>query len=150
MTITRHSGALGGLVRRLRLLPESRLRELETEEAETGQPLADLLLGQGGLDKARLLAGIARVLDLEWVPDPPHRLAPDVAALVPPALARAHGVVPLGSEEEEVTVCRRQRLLGTPFALHPERAVRNGEGPFRGCVDAIGTAQLLPMPVLGL
>ena len=104
MTITRHSGALGGLVRRLRLLPESRLRELETEEAETGQPLADLLLGQGGLDKARLLAGIARVLDLEWVPDPPHRLAPDVAALVPPALARAHGVVPLGSEEEEVTV----------------------------------------------
>ena len=104
MTFTRHNAALGGVVRRLRLLPETRLRELEADEISTGQPLAELLLGQGGLDKARLLAGIAGALGVEWVAEPPPRLPPGVAALVPPALARTHGVVPLHGDARAVTV----------------------------------------------
>ena len=104
MIFTRHSAALGGIVRRLRLVREERLRELEAEEVETGRPLAELLIGPGGLDKAQLLAGIARVLDLEWVAEPPLRLPPGVAALVPPALARVHGVVPLRGDQQSVTV----------------------------------------------
>ncbi|MBK8476882.1 MAG: type II/IV secretion system protein [Opitutaceae bacterium] len=101
---TRHSAALGGVVRRLRLVPEERLRELEAEAVASGRPLAELLLRPGGLDKADLLAGIARALGVDWLDVPPHRLAPGVVALVPPALARAHGVVPLRGDAREVTV----------------------------------------------
>jgi type IV pilus assembly protein PilB len=104
MIFTRHSAALVGLVRRLRLVREERLRELEAEALDTGQPLPELLIGRGGLDKAVLLARIAEALGAEWVAEPPQRLAPAVAALVRPALARAHGVVPLRGDEKQVTV----------------------------------------------
>ncbi len=72
-----------------------RLADLMLESRTTGQPLADAAIEHGLVEKPVLLARIAGHLGCPFIADPPGELATEIVKLLPAALARAYGVIPL-------------------------------------------------------
>ncbi len=120
---------LGELLCHRGLVTKRRWDEARTAAGE-GRSAADLLDATGELPRARVLAAVAAELGRELVDAPVRRLEPAIAALVPAALARQHGVVPWRSEAQRLEV-----LLLDPFAAGELGELEFALGcAVRGCV----------------
>jgi len=70
--------------------------QLEEAQADTtGRSLSDVVLDNGWVERAALLAGVAAHLGCDFVADPPTVLAGECVREFPGNLARTYGVVPL-------------------------------------------------------
>ncbi len=103
---------LGELLSRRGLLEPRRLQELSTGASAAGLSLASRLESEGGLPRAVWLAALADELGRELVAAPPLRLEPEVAGLLPAAMARRHGIVPWRDDGRSLAV-----LALDPFAV---------------------------------
>ena len=80
-------------------LDEARTREIASFARERGQSVIELLVDREGVDEAGLIAGIARLLGMPSLLDPPKTLDADALKKVPPAMAIRHHVMPLGLKD---------------------------------------------------
>ena len=104
---------IGELVRRRGIATAARVTSLAAEALSTGRTLAEHLDATEVLPRAQLLAVVADELGCPLVESPPLRLAAGVVALVPPTLARRHGVVPYGDAADGAL----ELLLLDPFEM---------------------------------
>jgi type IV pilus assembly protein PilB len=105
------SREIGELLCRRGLTSETRLRALEAAAHAAGRPLATHLAESEFLPRPQLLAIVAEELGYAFVDTPPQRLAPEIVALLPGAIARVHQVVPWRE-----TAGTLELLLLDPFA----------------------------------
>ncbi len=76
-----------------------RVRELAEFARQREQPLVEILTTRGGVDEQQLLSGLAQRLDLPYLGDPAHAIAPDVLAMASPAVAIRYHVIPLAQHD---------------------------------------------------
>jgi type IV pilus assembly protein PilB len=107
------------------LTPDALLRA-EQEQARTGKPLGRVLLELGLLDEADLVAAMAKQLGFDFVDLEDLLLEPQIASLLPEALARRHGIIPVGLDPQG----RLQLAMSDPadiLALDDVRTVTDRE-----------------------
>ena len=96
-----HIGAVlveSGLVSQLDM---QRARE---RQAETGEPLTRVLVAEGMVDETALVQALGRHIGVDFVSLAETTIDPAAAALIPEALARRYGVIPVRFEDDSLIV----------------------------------------------
>jgi type IV pilus assembly protein PilB len=78
---------------------EDVLADAQYEQRAVRKPLGRILVERQVITEAQLLSGLAEQMSLEYVDLRDHPIDPVVASLVPEALARRHGIIPIGFDE---------------------------------------------------
>ena len=107
----RHSEAIYELLREDEDIDPIRLADLREEGRAAGRSLADVVIDGGWMEKPVLLAKVAGHLGCGFVAEVPAVLPGEVVTLLPGALARAYGVVPLRAAGHDGDI-----LAADPFA----------------------------------
>jgi type IV pilus assembly protein PilB len=158
-----HNETLCTFLRERGLVPEDALREATGACAEAGGSLLERL-GEGGfLSSDEVLVELAAWLGLDRVAPVPAAVSPELAAAVPPELARRHGVVPYesvgtslrvlavdplhfeGADQLAFSLGREVELLmADPGEVERLVAATYGDegSPFDALLQEIGPAQL--------
>jgi len=76
-------------------LEEARVREMAAFARERGQSVIELLVDREGVEEAELIIGMAKLLGLPAILEPPENLDGEVLKKVTPALAIRHHIMPL-------------------------------------------------------
>ena len=106
-----HSEAIYELLRADGQIDPIQLKDLREEGWVAGRSLADIVIEGGWTEKPTLLAKVAGHLGCAFVADVPAVLTDSVATLLPGALARSYGLVPLRAAGHDLEV-----LATDPFA----------------------------------
>jgi len=85
-------------------LEAERVRELAGFAAERSRPLVEVLVQRGGVGEGELLAGLAELLELPFLPDEAEGIEPEALRAVSPALAIRHHAMPLGQVDGRLQV----------------------------------------------
>ncbi len=85
-------------------LTDDQLRQVISIHSDTGQPLADVLVGMGFCTESQALSLIARQAGVPFVRVQERELDPDAIALIPPELAYRHHILPLSADECSIRV----------------------------------------------
>ncbi|MCC5789464.1 MAG: Flp pilus assembly complex ATPase component TadA [Opitutales bacterium] len=83
-------------------LEASLLDELYQKSQRSGEPLADVILQEGALNKADLLQHVAEFLGWEYLPSAPESIPDELIDIVQGSLARMYGVVPIEADDSDL------------------------------------------------
>lgn len=108
-----HNASVADILLRSGKVPGALLEEVQATHRATGEALAELVVRQGVLDRATLLAAVADDLGLAFAARPPASLAAEILHLVPGKLAHRYQAAPLGESEG-----RLQLMVADPFNHH--------------------------------
>lgn len=84
------------------VLEESLLDKLYQKSQRGGEPLADVILQEGALEKSQLLEHVAEFLGWEYVSHAPESIPDELIDVVQGSLARMYGVVPVDSDDNDL------------------------------------------------
>ena len=85
-------------------LSDGQIRQVLLMHQDTGQPLADILVGLGFCTEGQSLQFIADRASVPLVQIRERDLSPEAIALIPPELAFRHNILPLGMDDTSVQV----------------------------------------------
>jgi type IV pilus assembly protein PilB len=105
-----HNQAVYELLRDRQLVEPAQLEALQEEHKVVGQPLADLAIDLGLIEKNALLGIVAQSLGWIFLAEPPAAFAAETIALLPANLARTYGVMPLRADAQSIDL-----LAADPF-----------------------------------
>ncbi|MCH8475067.1 MAG: type II secretion system ATPase GspE [Opitutales bacterium] len=83
-------------------LDESLLDELYQKSQRSGEPLADVILQEGAMEKPELLQHVAEFLGWEYLPHAPESIPDELIDIVQGSLARMYGVVPVEVDDSDL------------------------------------------------
>lgn len=87
--------SLGEILIQAGVIDDPELQAARAEQAQTNEPLAEVLVRREFATEAQIAQTLASRLSLPYLSAAQVDVSPSAAALVPPALMRAHGLVPL-------------------------------------------------------
>jgi type II secretory ATPase GspE/PulE/Tfp pilus assembly ATPase PilB-like protein len=79
---------------------EDVLADAQFEQRAVHKPLGRILVERGVINETQLLSGLAEQMSLEFVELRDQQIDPMAVSLVPDALARRHGIIPIGFDDE--------------------------------------------------
>ena len=82
------------------LVTEEDVADARRAERESRRPLGQVLIDRGLITEVQLQSALAEQLSMEFVHLDDHVIDPIAASLVPEALARRHGIIPIGFDEQ--------------------------------------------------
>ncbi|MBQ8722825.1 MAG: type II/IV secretion system protein [Opitutales bacterium] len=97
-----HSETLKNIFEESGLVSREQLDEAWDEHAETGKAFTDVLEDAGYFDRNTMLELIARNLNVEFVPEIPEHIDPDLLRIIKPDLAHKYGIVPFRADPNKV------------------------------------------------
>lgn len=86
------------------LVTEEQVVELFSEQQRSGKPLEQILADFSIIDESQLMERIASSLGLEYVDLEGAEFVPELLSSIPPHAARGYGALPVGVDEESITV----------------------------------------------
>jgi len=98
------SNLLMSFVREQGLVTEEQVSELLGEQARSGKPLEQILSDYSIIDEGQLLERIATNLGVEYVDLEGAEFSPELLSSIPPHAARGYGALPVGVDEDSITV----------------------------------------------
>lgn len=97
-----HSETLKNIFEESGLVSREQLDEAWDEHAETGKAFTDILEDAGYFDRNTMLELIARNLNVEFVPEIPEHIDPDLLRIIKPDLAHKYGIIPFRADPNKV------------------------------------------------
>ncbi len=97
-----HSETLKNIFEESGLVSREQLDEVWAEHAETGKAFTDILEDAGYFDRNTMLELIARNLNVEFVPEIPEHIDPDLLRIIKPDLAHKYGIIPFRADPNKV------------------------------------------------
>ncbi|MBI5158153.1 MAG: Flp pilus assembly complex ATPase component TadA [Acidimicrobiia bacterium] len=86
------------------LVTSNDLQRARERQAETGEPLARVLVAEGMVDETALVKALGRHIGVDFISLADTTIDPAAAALIPESLARRYGVIPVRFEDESLIV----------------------------------------------
>jgi len=86
------------------LVSSTDLQRARERQAETGEPLARVLVAEGMVEETALVKALGRHIGVDFISLADTTIDPAAAALIPESLARRYGVIPVRFEDESLIV----------------------------------------------
>jgi type IV pilus assembly protein PilB len=94
------ASTLGQILLARGLVTEDVLADAQSEQRAMHKPLGRILVDRNVITEAQLLAGLAEQMSLDFVDLRDQPVDAAAVALVPEVLARRHGIIPIGFDED--------------------------------------------------
>ncbi len=101
---TYYRNRLGGILLAAGLVSEQQIEEALQTQHQTGQRLGDVLVRAGLLDEEDIVEARSLQLDIPHVHLHPDQVDPEVARLVPEAIAREYQLVPVSASDDGLVI----------------------------------------------
>jgi len=86
------------------LVTSTEMQRARERQAETGEPLARVLVAEGMVEETALVKALGRHIGVDFISLADSTIDPAAAALIPESLARRYGVIPVRFEDESLIV----------------------------------------------
>lgn len=105
-----HSETLKNIFEESGKISREQLDDAWQEHVEIGKPFTDVLEDAGYFDRGTMLELIARNLNVEYVPEIPVRIDPDVLRILKAEQAHKYGIVPFRSDPNKISFLAKDPL----------------------------------------